>query len=1026
MNRSCKRPGGASRRRLRIEPLERRDLLAGEVIELMLTARTDDDQPIVPDSGGVINLDVDQAFNLEVSYNDLRLFRQRRGVFQLLADVSLSQKNVLEPILNEAQRLLVGEEILQGENLSGQGTLTFSIEGSQTTYVSSGLDFAQDPRQEIINALTAFQYTPDQYELDKVQFRADDIGFNLVFVDPNLADQNLPNISITAANFEKPVPTRTIEFAPRNPDGTINGDAIRFNVNSFSRTFNDNEEFFRISTSGSFQPDQGFTDIGGFGGVPGGGGGVSQLSDDGEFVTPFDAFSLRVRFIEPVTDFVASLSLSENSEAILIYGADDAVPLESVLIDEDASVRFNVNGIDENAVDENAVDENAVDENAVDENAVDENAVDENAVDENAVDENGVDENGVDENGVDENAVDENAVDENAVDENAVDENAVDENAVDENAVDENAVDENAVDENAVDENAVDENAVDENAVDENAVDENAVDENGVDENDVDENGVDESGVDENGDTQLFDFGDAPLAAQSGLPSSYPTSLEDDGARHTITVSPVLGSFVDAEQDGLPSPGATGDDDFGSDEDGVFANSSIVTNTSTPALASFQITTMGGGIVDAWIDANRDGDWDDQGEYVFAGMEVPNGTSIHSFLVPESAVPGETFARFRLTTDGISSPRGHAFNGEVEDLAVTILDGSQDPDVAVGVTGFATVEIVAGNIVINSASAGTFRVPVGEIGTQTIFGSALPDTISLDFSGGNLVPAGGLEIDGLGGENTLRVLGAGADLDLTSGGNIRVRNFATLDLSDPGPANVTIDALALRDLVAPATTTRFVGGEADTLTFLDAPQWRMSERIVRDGQVILTATNQASGEMIEASVPHAFQNLVTASDINNDGVLTPNDALMVIEELAHRRFSSEADQRVDDPLTIISWPKAYYDQNADDKITALDALRVINQFPRTEVSDEGEATEVIPLIEQVDDGEQSSENRGFAFDSIAPSEKTETGVSQAATGELATQTPVPLALETSDPADEIKIPVDELLSDGEYVASLSK
>jgi hypothetical protein len=262
-------------------------------------------------------------------------------------------------------------------------------------------------------------------------------------------------------------------------------------------------------------------------------------------------------------------------------------------------------------------------------------------------------------------------------------------------------------------------------------------------------------------------------------------------------------------------------------------------------------------------------------------------------------------------------------------------------------------------------------------------------------------------------------------LDLTSRGNIRLRNFDTLDLSDPEPANLTIDAATLRDLMAPATTTHFVGGESDKLTFLDAPQWRMSKPIVLDGQFILTTTNQVSGEMIEASVPHPFHNLVTAADVNNDGVLTPSDALTIIDEIARRLFSNEADQTVNDPLSMSSWPNAYYDQNADDKITALDALRVINQFPRRSVSAEAEATEVTPLIEQVDDGE-NSENQLLPFDSITPSEKTGIGVSQVVTSESVTQTPVPMALETSDPTDEIKIPVDQLFSDGEFVASLSK
>jgi hypothetical protein len=57
------------------------------------------------------------------------------------------------------------------------------------------------------------------------------------------------------------------------------------------------------------------------------------------------------------------------------------------------------------------------------------------------------------------------------------------------------------------------------------------------------------------------DFGDAP--------SPYPTLLNDNGARHTVT-GPLLGALRDAETDGLPQVAAFGDDNSNTDdEDGV-------------------------------------------------------------------------------------------------------------------------------------------------------------------------------------------------------------------------------------------------------------------------------------------------------------------------------------------------------------------------------------------------------------------------------------------------------------------------
>ena len=58
--------------------------------------------------------------------------------------------------------------------------------------------------------------------------------------------------------------------------------------------------------------------------------------------SPFDAFSILVRFTEPVTGFVAAVTPAEHAEAILLYGRDELVPQSRVLLDEDATVAFDV------------------------------------------------------------------------------------------------------------------------------------------------------------------------------------------------------------------------------------------------------------------------------------------------------------------------------------------------------------------------------------------------------------------------------------------------------------------------------------------------------------------------------------------------------------------------------------------------------------------------------------------------------------------------------------------------------------
>lgn len=160
------------------------------------------------------------------------------------------------------------------------------------------------------------------------------------------------------------------------------------------------------------------------------------------------------------------------------------------------------------------------------------------------------------------------------------------------------------------------------------------------------------------------DFGDAP--------ASYPVTIAQNGARHGTT-GPTLGTLRDAENDGLPTAGATGDDANNTDdEDGVTTlNVTIGTNQT------IQVNVAGGnGFLNAWIDFNQDGDWDDAGERIFTNTPVFTGSNFPVVpLIPLTATSGTTFARFRLTSTpvgGTPTPTGALPDGEVEDYQITV------------------------------------------------------------------------------------------------------------------------------------------------------------------------------------------------------------------------------------------------------------------------------------------------------------------------------------------------------------------
>jgi len=153
------------------------------------------------------------------------------------------------------------------------------------------------------------------------------------------------------------------------------------------------------------------------------------------------------------------------------------------------------------------------------------------------------------------------------------------------------------------------------------------------------------------------DFGDAP-------DPPYPTLRASGGARHIIVPTVFLGSSIDAEEDGQPTTGADGDND-----DGVVFNGPLVRGGGTP----LTITASAPGFLNAWIDFNGNGVWDHPAEQILADRQVAAGSNLLVANIPDTALVGTTYARFRYNTTGGLLPTGRADNGEVEDYQVGII-----------------------------------------------------------------------------------------------------------------------------------------------------------------------------------------------------------------------------------------------------------------------------------------------------------------------------------------------------------------
>jgi hypothetical protein len=172
----------------------------------------------------------------------------------------------------------------------------------------------------------------------------------------------------------------------------------------------------------------------------------------------------------------------------------------------------------------------------------------------------------------------------------------------------------------------------------------------------------------------------------SDAPDTYKTTNMNNGARHHIdTVNPqsniCLGSGplnLDAENNGFPSVNADGDDlNMMDDEDGVvFMTSPLIAGQ----LASIRINVFDlgqQGRLNAWIDFNADGDFNDSGEQIAQCRQMVNGVNMLNVLIPANAAIGATYARFRYSTVCDLPYYGQAPNGEVEDYIITIRE--EDP-----------------------------------------------------------------------------------------------------------------------------------------------------------------------------------------------------------------------------------------------------------------------------------------------------------------------------------------------------------
>ncbi|MEM6688774.1 MAG: GEVED domain-containing protein [Planctomycetota bacterium] len=439
----------------------------------------------------------------------------------------------------------------------------------------------------------------------------------------------------------------------------------------------------------------------------------------------------------------------------------------------------------------------------------------------------------------------------------------------------------------------------------------------------------------------LLDFGDAP--------AGFPVTLANDGARHVLGGGLFLGSGVTDETDGIESENAASD----TNDDGVVVSGPMVASAEG-SITYVDVAANGTGRLDAWIDFNADGDWDDIGEQITTSLDLASGDNRVSFSVPAGVVAGSKAARFRLSTAGGLSTTGEAADGEVEDYVIVFEEGPIDVTYADDSASTLRISYANDQTTIRDASS-------DNVITQ------LPSSVIQSMNVDPAVASILIDDSTLGRNGTLK---ANA-VEISSGAypSPVVIESASLTLSGLLDATVVLDgdefseASSGDEMLLDVSSATIDEGNLLNFDSSNGANWRITEtRFDSEGALTVIDGEDSLGMptvLLRSGTP--WHHIIEPLNVNNTGDITAGDAILVINALISGGLFDENDFLVD-PATLSEFPNQYLDTTGDNKLTPLDALLVIN-FLISQGSGEGESiaavspSETVAIIDSSDDEE---------------------------------------------------------------------
>jgi uncharacterized repeat protein (TIGR01451 family) len=345
------------------------------------------------------------------------------------------------------------------------------------------------------------------------------------------------------------------------------------------------------------------------------------------------------------------------------------------------------------------------------------------------------------------------------------------------------------------------------------------------------------------------DYSDAPSSygnANHVLDSRYLGSTldADDGAWHNGTDNNSNASDDDTNDNTVIS-GSSNDD-----EDGVRLNSADLQGQTLTSgtTATLSITTVGSGVLNAWIDWNRDGDFSDTGEQIATDTSPASNLITLNVSVPSAVVAGTSYARFRFGPSGTASTGG-VTGGEVEDYQLSLLPAA---DVVIRKTGTSSV---------NPNDAVSYTLKVWNNGLVAVTGVHVTDTMPASLTGvtWTCTATGTADCD-------TAASGTGA----SSSGNIALSNVSlnvdtgAMTTADTNYLTITVSA------TAPAVITTFTNTGAITVpSSVNDPDSSNNSSSVTTTMPLVQDVNLAISKEVDINGPEVGDTILYTITVTN-------------------------------------------------------------------------------------------------------------------------------------------------------------